>query len=474
MVQKIENYIGGKLVPAQDGRTSEIINPATEEVYATAPISSAQDVDAACGAAQQAFEDWRARTPGERSLILHKVANRMEELAQELAEIEVVNTGKPLHIAVDDEIAPAVDSVRFFAGASRILEGRAAGEFLAGHTSYIRREPIGVCAQITPWNYPLLMAVWKWAPAIAAGNTVVLKPSETTPMSMARTAEILGEFLPPGVVNVIYGDRESGSLLAHHPVPVMTSLTGSVAAGKAVAEASAKRLKRSHLELGGKAPVIVFDDVDIKETAAAIADAAFYNAGQDCEAASRVLVSASIHDEFLAELARQAAARRTGDPFSTDTFFGPLNSATQLKRVETFISTLPDHASVVQGGSRAAGAGYFFEPTVIAGVKQSDDIVQREVFGPVVTVQRFDSEQDAITKANDCVYALAASVWTQNHSRAMRMTSQLEFGCVWVNTHLPFVAEMPHGGFKESGYGNDLSTYGLEEYLRIKHVMHKI
>ena len=474
MSHQIQNFIGGEFVAAADGRRSQIVNPATEQVHASAPISAEADVNRACEAASTAFASWSRRTPAERSLLLHRLADRMAESIEELTEAEVADTGKPYHSAITDEVPPAVDSIRFFAGAARLLEGRAAGEFLADHTSYIRREPIGVCAQITPWNYPLLMAVWKWAPAIAAGNTVVLKPAETTPSSMAKTAEILTDVLPPGVVNIIYGDRESGSLLASHPTPVITSLTGSVTAGKAVAAAAAPRLKRTHLELGGKAPVIVFDDIDIPATALAIADAAFYNAGQDCEAASRVLVSDAIYDDFVAELCRQAAEHRTGDPYDETTFFGPLNSSTQLERVQGFLDKVPAHGTIAHGGARVPRPGYFIEPTIITGLDQHDVHIQEEIFGPVVSVQRFTDEADALTKANDSIYGLAASVWTENHSRAMRMTNGLDFGCVWVNTHLPFIPEMPHGGFKESGYGKDLSSYGLEEYLRIKHVMHKI
>lgn len=367
-----------------------------------------------------------------------------------------------------------VDNLRFFAGASRVLEGKATGEYLADHTSSIRREPIGVCAQVTPWNYPMMMAVWKIGPALATGNTVVLKPSETTPVSTLMLAEIAAEFLPPGVFNVICGDRGTGRALVEHPTPQMVSITGSVRAGMEVAASAAKDLKKVHLELGGKAPVVVFDDADVESAAQGIAEAGYFNAGQDCTAATRVLVADRLHDEFTAALTEAARGTVVGPPSNTDAFYGPVNSAAQLERVQGFIDRVPGHAEVLTGGTRSGDTGFFFEPTVVGGLRQDDEIVQNEVFGPVITVQRFSDEAQAIEWANGVRYGLAASVWTQNHGRAMRMSKALDFGAVWVNTHIPFVSEMPHGGFKHSGYGKDMSMYGIEDYTRVKHVMHYI
>jgi len=362
-----------------------------------------------------------------------------------------------------------VDQIRFFAGAARMLEGRSAGEYMAGHTSMVRREPVGVCAQVAPWNYPMMMAVWKFAPAIAAGNTVVLKPSDTTPASTVLLAEIMGEVLPAGVFNVICGDRDTGRLMVEHKTPAMASITGSVRAGMSVAESAAKDLKRVHLELGGKAPVVVFEDADIAAAAEGIAMAGFFNAGQDCTAATRVLVHSSIHDEFTAALAAAANATSTGPEEDAD--FGPVNNVHQLAQVTGFIDRLPEHAKVEAGGHRVGDKGFFYAPTVVSGLKQDDEIIQNEVFGPVITVQSFEDEAEALAHANGVEYALASSVWTKDHSRAMRMAKRLDFGCVWINTHIPLVAEMPHGGFKHSGYGKDLSGYGFEDYTRIKHVM---
>ncbi|MGI5322382.1 gamma-aminobutyraldehyde dehydrogenase [Actinomadura nitritigenes] len=472
--ERLRNFIGGEYTDAKDGRTLEVVDPSTGEAYAEAPVSGAEDVDAAFRAAAEAFPAWRDATPGERSLAMLRFADAVEARGRELVEAESRDTGKPVQLTMEEELPPMVDNLRFFAGASRVLEGKATGEYMADHTSSIRREPIGVCAQVTPWNYPMMMAVWKFGPALATGNTVVLKPSETTPVSTLMLAEIAAEFLPPGVFNVICGDRDTGRALVEHPTPQMVSITGSVRAGMEVAAAAAKDLKKVHLELGGKAPVVVFDDADVESAAQGIAEAGYFNAGQDCTAATRVLVADRLHDEFTAALAEAARGTVVGPPSNTDAFYGPVNSAAQLERVQGFIDRVPGHAEVLTGGSRSGDAGFFFEPTVVGGLRQDDEIVQNEVFGPVITVQRFSDEAQAIEWANGVRYGLAASVWTQNHGRAMRMSKALDFGAVWVNTHIPFVSEMPHGGFKHSGYGKDMSMYGIEDYTRVKHVMHYI
>ncbi|MFC9224376.1 gamma-aminobutyraldehyde dehydrogenase [Streptomyces hygroscopicus] len=475
-LRRLRNYIDGEFRDAADGRTTEVVNPATGEPYATAPLSGPADVDAAMAAAEAAFPAWRDLVPGERQKALLKIADAFEARAEELIATESENTGKPIGLTRDEEIPPMIDQIRFFAGAARMLEGRSAGEYMEGLTSIIRREPVGVCAQVAPWNYPMMMAVWKFAPALAAGNTVVIKPSDTTPASTVLIAEIIGGVLaelghPQGVFNVICGDRETGRLMVEHSVPAMASITGSVRAGKQVAESASKDIKRVHLELGGKAPVVVFEDTDIPKAVEDISVAGFFNAGQDCTAATRVLVHESIHDEFVSALAKAAAETKTGAPDDENVLYGPLNNANQLAQVSGFIDRLPAHAKVEAGGHRVGDKGFFYAPTVVSGLKQDDEIIQNEVFGPVITVQSFSDEEQAVSYANGVEYALASSVWTKDHARAMRMSKALDFGCVWINTHIPLVAEMPHGGFKKSGYGKDLSAYGFEDYTRIKHVM---
>ncbi len=467
----LENFVGGRYVPAHRAATSPVVDPSTGDAYLEAPVSGREDVDAAMAAAAAAFPSWRDATPSERSLALFRIADAIEARAEELVAVESANTGKPVAVTRAEEIPPMVDQIRFFAGAARHLEGRSAGEYLADHTSMIRREPIGVCAAVTPWNYPMMMAAWKWAPALAAGNAMVLKPADATPVSTLLMAEVIAEFVPEGVFNVVCGDRDTGRLLVEHPTPAMVAITGSVRAGMEVAGAAAHDVKRVHLELGGKAPVVVFDDADLEAAAEGIAVAGYFNAGQDCTAATRVLVAPGIYEDFVTALAAQARSQTVGGTDVEDADFGPLISAGQLAHLGGFLDRLPDHAEIVTGGVPVGQRGYCFAPTVIAGLDQDDEVIQEELFGPAITVQRFTDEDQAVAWANGVRYGLASSVWTQNHGRALRMARALDFGCVWINTHIPLVAEMPHGGFKHSGYGKDLSGYGFEDYTRVKHVM---
>ncbi|WP_418002469.1 gamma-aminobutyraldehyde dehydrogenase [Mycobacterium sp. PDNC021] len=470
-IETLQNYIDGQFVASSSSETIDLISPVDESVVGRSPVSNRADVDAAVTAAERAFQTWGRSTPGDRQAALLKLADAIEAHADEIVEAQCRNTGQPKAIVRAEEAIAGANQLRFFAGAARMVHGLSAGEYLEGYTSYVRREPIGVVGQVAPWNFPFLMAIWKIGPALATGNTVVLKPSDTTPESTLVLARLSQGILPDGVLNVILGTGETGAALVEHPVPGLVSITGSVRAGIAVAESAAKQLKRSHLELGGKAPVVVFPDVDIAKAAAGIAEGGCFNAGQDCTAATRVIVHESIHDEFVAALAAAAQNLRPGLPDDPDAFYGPMNNINHFNTVIKKLESLPPHATVVTGGKQWGDKGFYIEPTIISGVHQDDAIVQEETFAPVLTVQPFSTDEEAIELANGVRFALASSVWTKDHATAEKFTRALDFGCVWINCHIMLTAEMPHGGFKQSGYGKDLSIYGVEDYTRIKHVM---
>ncbi|PRQ10726.1 gamma-aminobutyraldehyde dehydrogenase [Corynebacterium sp. 13CS0277] len=467
----LKNIIGGEFVAAHGTSTLDLVSPVDEQVVGISPISDATDVDAAVTAAAEAFRTWRRTTPAARQAALLAIADLVEEHAQEIAEIQCRETGQLVEMVKTEECLVGADQIRFFAGAARTLQGLSQGEYMEGHTSSIRREPLGVIAQVSPWNYPFMMAVWKLAPALAAGNTVVIKPSDTTPSSTLKFVELMQQVLPAGVVNVVLGDATTGATLVAHPQVRMAAITGSVPAGRAVGRSAGENLKRSHLELGGKAPVIVAADADLPAAAEGIAAAGFFNAGQDCTAATRILVDRAVEEEFTSLLVAEAAKLRCGAPDDPDAFYGALNNRRHFDKVMGVLAELPAHARILTGGTRVGDTGFYLAPTIIAGLTQQDKAIQEETFGPVLTIQSFDTLDEALELANDVSYGLASSVWTTNVHTSDRAARELEFGCVWINCHIPLVAEMPHGGFKDSGYGKDLSLYGMEEYTRIKHVM---
>lgn len=467
-----QNFINNQYVNSHSSTTFDLVDPATGENIGQSPNSNKQDVEEAYAAAKAATTTWGCTTPAARHAAMLKIADALEARRDDLVDTQARNTGQPKYLIASEEVDVGIDQLRFFAGAARMLSGVPSGEYLEGFNSSLRREPIGVVGQITPWNYPFMMAVWKIGPALAAGNTIVLKPSDTTPDSTLLMAEIAAEFLPEGTFNVVLGDGETGALISSSKVPGLVAITGSVKAGMAVAAAAAKNLTRVHLELGGKAPCVVFDDADLDEAATNLAQTGFFNAGQDCTASTRLLVHESVHKDFVAKLVEAAQNTAYGTPEKDDILYGPLNNAKQMERIEGIIDRLPDHAKVATGGKRVKDMqGFFFEPTVLDGLRQDDEVIQDEIFGPVITVQTFSSEEEAVRMSNDVEYGLASSVWTKDHARALRVSRDLDFGCVWINCHIPLVAEMPHGGFKNSGYGKDLSRYGVEEYTRLKHVM---
>lgn len=473
-VRAVANFVDGRWTMAESAESSAIVDPSTGEAFAEAPVSGQADLDAAFDAAAAAYPRWRDTTPKDRGRALLRIADALEARADEFVDEECRNTGKPRLSMRHEELPHVLDTIRFFAGAARLLDGDAAGEYVAEHTSFVRREPVGVVAQMTPWNYPLMMSVWKWAPALAAGNTVVQKPAETTPVTPLLLAELMAGILPPGVFNVVCGDRSTGAAMVRHPVPAMVGVTGSVRTGRQVMADAAMDLKRVHLELGGNAPVIVLDDADLDVAVPGIRDAAYFNAGQSCTAASRVLAGARVHDDLVAALAEAARATHTAPPEDGTAYHGPLNNVHQLARVAGLVDRRSARAEVVAGGASLPRPGYFYTPTVVAGVDQGDELAREEVFGPVISVQRVSGEDDAVTLANDSPYALGASVWTRDHARAMRLARRIDAGAVWVNCHSVLATEMPHGGARHSGFGSELSRHALVDHTRLKHVMSRI